>query len=148
MTHKILLIQGPNLNFLGHRQPEIYGHTTAAELDVLCREHARENGYELEIFYNNTEGLIVDRIYSALEEGVHGVVINPGALSYAGHALRVCMMSVPIPFIEIHIGNLDARNIVSVLSKNATGVIHGFGMDSYRLGLDGLLRRLDKTGWV
>src|SRR5690348_12267736 len=94
---KILVLQGANMNWLGKRQPEIYGRTTAAELDDKLRAYAREHDVEIEIFYTNTEGEAIDRIYRAADEGTAAVVMNPGGLCYAGYALRDCIKGVELP---------------------------------------------------
>ncbi|HHA2810093.1 TPA: type II 3-dehydroquinate dehydratase [Stenotrophomonas maltophilia] len=85
---KILLIQGPNMGYLGKREPELYGRTTAAELDQNLRAHAQSHGYDLEIFYSNVEGFAVDKVYDAVEKGVHGIVMNPAGFTYGGYSIR------------------------------------------------------------
>src|SRR3989304_8247325 len=99
---KILLIQGPNMSYLGRRQPELYGKTSAAELDAILREHARANGYELTILYTHSESEAIERLYRAVEEGFDGLVMNPAAVLFAGHALRDCLLAVPLPYIVVH----------------------------------------------
>src|SRR5690606_36737348 len=85
---KILLIQGPNMSYLGRRQPELYGTTTAAELDRMLQQHAAQNGYQLEIFYTHVEGEAIARIYKGVDDGIDGLLINPAAWLYAGYPLR------------------------------------------------------------
>ena len=108
---KILLIQGANLRWLGRRQPEFYGTTSAAELDERLRAHAAEHGYDLTIEYHDVEGEAIRRIYDAVEEGMDGIVINPAGFTYAGYTLRDCMLGVKddIPVFEVHITNVTAR---------------------------------------
>ena len=140
---KILLLQGANLTFLGRREPEIYGSTTAAELDAL-RCHAQDHGYQLEIFYTNIEGEAINRIYQAVDEGFDGLVMNPAGFTYAGFALKDCIKGAGLPYVEVHISSIAKRNIHCVLSDVAEGVITGFGMHSYILGLDAMLEILRK----
>jgi len=143
---KILVLQGANMSFLGRRQPELYGTTTAAELDALLREHARSNGYELEIFYTHVEGEAIARLYRAVDEGVEGLVMNPAGFLTAGYALRDCVRALPFPCIEVHMTNIDKRGMRSVIAEAATGMIAGFGIQSYLLGLDAVLSLVAKAG--
>ena len=145
---RILLLQGPNMNWLGRRQPELYGRTTAAELDALCRRHAEERGFDLEIFYTNSEGAALDRIYEAIEaDRLDGLVMNPAAWSVgaAGTSMRFCLMSIERPYVEVHIRNQYAMRNVSTLADLAVGVVQGFGVDSYLLGLDAMERHLRRA---
>jgi 3-dehydroquinate dehydratase-2 len=139
---KILLIQGPNLSYLGRRQPEIYGKTSAAELDAMLREHARANKYELDIFYTHSESAAIERLYRAIDEKVDGLVMNPAAFIFAGYALRDTLRAVPFPYVEIHITNIEKRGIHSILAETAVGIIAGFGVRSYILGLEAMLGHL------
>ena len=120
---RILLVQGANLTFLGRREPAIYGTTTAAELDAMLQRHASERGYGLEIFYNNVEGEVINRIYRAVDEGFDGLVMNPAGFSYAGFALKDCLKGATLPYVEVHISNIAKRNIHCVLSYVAEGFI-------------------------
>lgn len=144
MKH-LLLIQGANLRWLGRRQPEYYGTTTAAELDARLAAHAEANGYSLAIEYHDVEGEAIRRIYDAVEEGVDGVVINPAGFTYAGYALRDCMLGVrdDLPIIEIHITNVAAREIPDIPSSAAAGVVYGFGVLGYEIALEAMLKVLD-----
>jgi 3-dehydroquinate dehydratase-2 len=139
---KILLVQGANLTFLGRREPAIYGTTTPAELDAMLQRHAGERGYHLDIFYSNIEGEAINRIYRAVDEGFDGLVMNPAGFSYAGFALKDCLKGAGLPYIEVHISSIAKRNIHCVLSDVAEGLITGFGMHSYILGLEALLEIL------
>jgi 3-dehydroquinate dehydratase II len=141
---KILLLQGANLTFLGRREPDIYGSTTPAELDAMLRSHALDHAYQLEIFYTNIEGEAINRIYQAVDEGFDGVVMNPAGFTHAGFALKDCIKGAGLPYVEVHISNIAKRNIHSVLSDVAEGMITGFGMHSYILGLDAMLELLKK----
>lgn len=142
---RILLIQGANLRWLGKRQPEYYGTTTAAELDTRLAAHAEANGYSLAIEYHDVEGEAIRRIYDAVEEGMDGVVINPAGFTYAGYALRDCMLGVrdELPVIEIHITNVAAREIPDIPSSAAAGVVYGFGVLGYKIALEAMLKVLD-----
>jgi 3-dehydroquinate dehydratase-2 len=141
---KILLVQGANMSFLGRRQPEIYGATTAAELDAMLLGHAKAGNYQLDIFYTNIEGEAINRLYRAVDEGVQGLVMNPAGFNHAGYALRDCVRALPFPYVEVHMTNIEKREIRSVLTPVAVGAVSGFGVQSYVLGLEamlGLLRR-------
>jgi 3-dehydroquinate dehydratase-2 len=140
---KILLIQGPNMSYLGKRQPEIYGKTTAAELDALLMAHAKGKGYQLEIFYTHSEGDAIERIYRAETEGFEGVVMNPAAFLFAGYPLRDCLRAVPMPYIEVHMTNIEKRGFKSILAEAAVGMVCGFGVRSYVLGLEAMLGHLE-----
>ena len=139
---KILLLQGANLSYLGRREPELYGTTSAAELDAILRTHARTHGYDIEIFYTHVEGEAIGRLYRAVDEGFDGVVMNPGGFTYNGFALRDCLRALPFPYIEVHMTNLDKRGIRSVIAEVAVGVVSGFGTETYTIGLDAMLNRL------
>jgi 3-dehydroquinate dehydratase II len=147
---RILLIQGPNMSYLGKRQPEIYGTTTAAQLDVMLLAHAKANGYTLDIFYTHCEAAAIERLYEAAEApggpSIDGVVMNPAAFIFAGYALRDCLRAVPFPYIEVHISNIDKRGIKSLLAETAVGIIAGFGLNSYKLGLQAMLDHLHEKG--
>lgn len=139
---KLLLIQGPNMSYLGRRQPEIYGKTSAAELDRMLLAHARSNGYALEIFYTHDEAAAIERLYRAVDERIDGLVMNPAAFLFAGYPLRDCLRAIPIPYIEVHMSNIERRGIHSILAETAVGVIAGFGVQSYLLGLEAMLAHL------
>jgi len=143
---RILLIQGANMTYLGKRQPEIYGTTTAAELDSMLLAHAREHAYSLEIFYTNIEGEAINKLYASVIDGVQGLVMNPAGFSHGGYALRDCIAALPFPYVEVHMTNVEKRGIHSVLAPNAAGGVYGFGVDSYVLGLEAMLRLLRKPG--
>jgi 3-dehydroquinate dehydratase-2 len=139
---KIVLVQGANLTFLGRREPAIYGTTTAAELDAMLQRHAEKHGYVLDIFYSNIEGEAINYIYRAVDEGFDGLVMNPARFTYAGFALKDCIKGAGLPYVEVHISNIAKRGIHCVLSDVAEGLITGFGMHSYILGLDAMLEIL------
>jgi len=136
---KILLVQGANMSFLGRREPEIYGRTTAAELDTVLRAHAKANKYQLDIFYTNIEGEAINRLYRAVDEDVQGLVMNPAGFNHAGYALRDCVRALPFPYVEVHMTNIEKREIRSVLAPVAVGSVFGFGVQSYVFGLEAML---------
>ena len=140
----ILLVQGANMSFLGRREPEIYGTTTAAELDTMLLAHANANKYHLDIFYTNIEGEAINRLYRAVDEGVQGLVMNPAGFNYAGYALRDCVRALPFPYVEVHMTNIEKREIRPVLAPVAVGSVFGFGVQSYVMGLDAMLGLLRK----
>lgn len=139
MAMKILLIQGANMVWLGKREPELYGTTTAAELDTIVQARAAERGVSLEIFYTNIEGEAIDRIYRAAADGIDGLLMNPAGFTYAGYALRDCIKAVCLPYVEVHMTNLEKRGSRSVLCEVADGYVTSMGVNSYLVGLDGLI---------
>ena len=140
---KLLLIQGANMEYLGRRQPELYGTTPAKELDAILRKRARTLGVALDIYYTNTEGEAVTAIYKADREGVDGVLFNPAGFLHAGHALRDCLKSIKAPAIEVHMTNIEKRGRRSITAEAAIGLIAGFGIDSYLLALDAIVSHLN-----
>jgi 3-dehydroquinate dehydratase-2 len=142
---KILLINGPNLNLLGTREPAKYGSTTLPQVEAMLQEEARRLGVELACFQSNHEGGIVDRIHAARTEGVAGIVINPGAYTHTSVAIRDAFAGTAIPFAEIHISNVHAREPFrhhSYLSEIAAGIVVGFGVEGYVLALRGLVKKV------
>ena len=139
---RILLLQGPNMRYLGRRQPELYGTTTAAQLDALLVAHAQANKYALEIFYTDSEPEALARLYQAADDGIDGLVMNPASFLFAGFALRDCLRAIPLPYVEVHMTNIEKRGIHSILVETAIGIIAGFGVRSYLLGLDAMLGHL------
>lgn len=136
---KLLLLNGPNLNLLGTREPGVYGSTTLADIEQQCVELARTLGpHELSSFQSNAEHELLDRIHTARQEGVAFVVINPAALTHTSVALRDALLGVGIPFIEVHLSNVFARESFrhhSYLSDIAVGVISGLGAQGYELAV-------------
>lgn len=139
--HKILLIQGPNMSYLGKRQPEIYGRTTAAQLDAIVRAHAKKNRYALDIFYTHSEPAAMERLYASVGK-IDGLVMNPAAWLFGGYPLRDTLRAVPFPYIEIHMTNIEKRGFHSILAETAVGMVAGFGVNSYILGLEAMLAHL------
>lgn len=139
----ILLIQGANMVWLGKREPEFYGTTTAAELDAIVLKEAAARNLNLQIRYTNIEGEAINWIYEAASNGTEALLMNPAGFSTAGFALRDCLKAVRgLPYVEFHITNVEARSIRPVTSGEANGVIAGFGIDSYVLALDAIQRIL------
>ncbi len=143
---RILLLQGPNMSYLGKRQPELYGTTTAAQLDAMLLGHARAKGYALDIFYTHSESDAIERLYREVEAKLDGVVMNPAAFLFAGYALRDCLRAVPFPYVEVHMTNIEKRGIHSILAETAVGMVAGFGVESYVLGLEAMLKHLAAKG--
>jgi 3-dehydroquinate dehydratase-2 len=142
---RLLVLHGPNLNLLGQREPAVYGRTTLAAIDADLAAIAHESGHDLASFQSNSEGALIDRIHAAARDGTAFIVINPGALTHTSIALRDALAAVAIPFVEVHLSNVHAREPFrhrSYIADLAVGVITGFGADSYRLGLSAALRRL------
>ena len=135
---KLLLINGPNLNLLGQREPEKYGYSTLAELDSRAVQHAASLGHQLLCFQSNAEHALIDRIHAAKSESIGFIVINPGAFTHTSIALRDALLAVAIPFIEVHLSNVYARESFrhhSYLSDCAVGVISGLGADGYEFAI-------------
>jgi len=146
MTH-VLLINGANMEWLGKREPELYGTTTTGELDAMLKEHARTRGYGLDIVYTNHEGEALDRIYRGAREGMDGLVMNPAGFTFTSIALQHCIKGIrPIPYVEVHMTNIEQRGLHSVIAEAARGVIHGLGTQSYILGLEAMLHLLGGSG--
>ena len=142
---RILVLNGPNLNLLGTREPEVYGHTTLAEIDAALVAQGAAAGHEVTALQSNAEHVLIERIHAAREDGTRFILINPGAFTHTSIALRDALAGVAIPFIEVHLSNIHAREAFrqhSYLSSIAVGVITGLGVDSYRLGLDAAIRRV------
>ena len=142
---RLLVLNGPNLNLLGSREPEVYGRTTLADIDAALAAQAAAAGHVLEAFQSNAEHALVDRIQAAREDGTAFILINPAAFTHTSVALRDALAAVAIPYIEIHLSNPHAREPFrqhSYFSDKAVGVVCGFGADSYRYALDAALARL------
>ncbi len=137
----IAVLNGPNLNLLGEREPEVYGRATLAEIETRTRERARALGVDLSWTQTNHEGELVDAI-QGLKGKADGAVINAAAFTHTSLALRDALLAVRVPFVEVHLSNIFAREPErrrSVLADAAVGVVVGFGAESYRLGLEGLV---------
>jgi 3-dehydroquinate dehydratase-2 len=142
---KILVIQGPNLNLLGTREPEIYGHTTLDDIHQMLTSMAADNGHQLESMQSNAENEIIERVHAARDD-VDFILINPGAFTHTSVAIRDAIAGVGIPFIEIHISNVYQREPFrhkSYFSDLARAVICGFGINGYRFALTQAMEILD-----
>ncbi len=142
---RILLLNGPNLNLLGSREPELYGSATLASLEAGLTERARARGHELVAAQSNAEHVLLDRIQGARADGVAFIIINPGAYTHTSIALRDAFLGVAMPFIEVHLTNVHAREEFrhhSYLSGIAVGCIIGLGPQGYELALDAACARL------
>jgi 3-dehydroquinate dehydratase II len=138
----ILLLNGPNLNLLGSRQPEIYGRTTLPEIIALVEAKAKAAGIEVKSFQSNHEGGLIDFIQAEYQNAA-GVIINPGALTHYGYALRDCLAGIDRPIIEVHLSNLDKREEwrrKSVIADICTGRISGLGPQGYLLALEHFIK--------
>lgn len=134
----ILILNGPNLNLLGTREPDIYGSTTLAELDSLCAGWGRDMGLDVDCRQSNHEGELIDWLHGAEAGGFSGVILNAGALTHTSVALRDAVASISVPVIEVHLSNVHAREEFrrhSFLSAVCRGQISGFGVRSYRAAL-------------
>ena len=143
---KILVLHGPNLNRLGLREPDLYGKTTLAELDVSLQKQAAQAGSALTCFQSNSESELIDAIHQAAGDRVDFIIINPAAFTHTSIAIRDALSSVPIPFYEVHISNIFGREPFrhhSYLSDMAEGVISGFGVAGYSLTLQAILDKLN-----
>ena len=145
MSHHIAVLNGPNLNLLGEREPEIYGRTSLAEIELATKERARALGVECTWIQTNHEGELVDAI-QGLRGKADGAVINAAAFTHTSLAVRDALLAVSVPFVEVHLSNIFAREPErrrSLLADLAVGVVTGFGADSYRLGFEALARYLE-----
>jgi len=145
VSHHIAVLNGPNLNLLGEREPEIYGHTSLAEIERATKERARALGVECTWIQTNHEGELVDAI-QGLRGTADGAVINAAAFTHTSLAVRDALLAVRVPFVEVHLSNIFAREPErrrSLLADLAVGVVTGFGADSYRLGFEALARYLE-----
>ena len=147
MTHRLLVLHGPNLNLLGTREPEVYGRTTLAEVDQKLLDRAAQAGAELKTFQSNHEGALIDRIHAARGD-TDFIVINPAALTHTSVALRDALSGVDIPFIEVHLSNVHRREAfrhTSYFSDVAVGVICGLGWQGYLYAVDHALAQLNRA---
>ena len=141
MPKTVYVLNGPNLNLLGSREPEIYGHATLGDVEKLCRAAAARHGLDLEFHQSNHEGEIVDWIQQARAENAVGVVINPAGYGHTSVAILDALATLQAPIIEVHISNIHARESFrrrTYVSQVARGVLCGFGINGYALAIDGL----------
>jgi 3-dehydroquinate dehydratase-2 len=145
---RLLLLNGPNLNLLGSREPAIYGAQTLAQIEAALAAEAKALGHELACFQSNHEGALIDRVHQARQDGIAFILFNPGGYTHTSIALRDALLGVGIPFIEIHLSNVHARESFrhhSYLSDIAAGVIVGLGPLGYRLALQAAHERLQQN---
>lgn len=143
--HSLLILNGPNLNLLGLRQPEVYGRTTIADVEAMCRAHGETLGVSLDFAQSNHEGALIDAIHAA-RGTKDGIILNAGAYTHTSVALMDAISSAEVPTIELHLSNVHAREEfrhVSYIAKVALGVICGFGPRGYTLAMDALVSHLD-----
>ncbi|WP_180155593.1 type II 3-dehydroquinate dehydratase [Acinetobacter sp. YH12045] len=148
MSSTILVIHGPNLNLLGKREPEVYGYLTIEDINQKLISQAQNASISLDTFQSNWEGAVVDRIHQAQQEGVQFIIINPAALTHTSVAVRDALLGVAIPFIEVHLSNVHAREAFrhhSYLSDKAVGVICGLGAKGYAAALDFAIEKIQPT---
>ena len=145
---KILVLHGPNLNLLGTREPEVYGRATLAEIDADLAARAAVGGHAIECFQSNAEHELIDRVQHTRTDGTAFILINPGGFTHTSVALRDALAAVAVPFIEVHLSNVHAREAFrrhSYFSDLAVGVICGFGPIGYSLALTAALQRLQRS---
>ncbi len=144
----ILILNGPNLNRLGTREPSVYGHETLQDLEQQCRDWALALGFQAECRQSNFEGQLLEWVQSASENGFQAIIINPGALTHYSYALRDAIGGQPLPVLEVHISNVHAREEFrhkSVVASVCVGAIIGLGVQGYRLALEYLAGKLPKA---
>ena len=148
MTISLLVLNGPNLNLLGTRQPQVYGSTTLADVEALCRQAGERLGIGIDFRQSNHEGVLIDWIHEA--KGRHaGIVLNAGALTHTSIAIMDAIASVELPGAEVHLSNIHRREEfrhLSYISKVAVGMIAGFGAHGYVLGIEALANHLGAAG--
>lgn len=148
MSATILVIHGPNLNLLGKREPEVYGYQTLEDINLQLTNQAQKASISLDTFQSNWEGAIVDRIHQAKQDGTQFIIINPAAFTHTSVALRDALLGVAIPFIEVHLSNVHAREAFrhhSYLSDKAVGVICGLGAKGYASALDFAIEKIQSS---
>lgn len=142
---KIAVINGPNLNFLGIREPNVYGNSSLSELEKDLMTYGKEKELEILCFQSNSEGELIDYLQKCYNDGIDGIVMNPGAYTHYSYALADAIKSIHLPVVEVHISNIHNREDFrknSVTAASCVGVVEGFGMESYFVGLEGLIRKL------
>lgn len=141
---RILLMNGANLNRLGKREPHIYGYTTLGELESRVVKRGEQTGVQVITFQSNFEGELVERLHLAEDEGLDGIIFNPGAFTHYSHALGDAVAGIKVPVIEVHISNIHAREEFrqrSVIAPHAAGQMCGFGLYGYEMALDFLVNK-------
>ena len=144
----LLLLNGPNLNLLGSREPDVYGATRLVDIEKRCVELAKELGHELDCFQSNAEHELIDKVQQAAIDGVEFIILNPGGFTHTSVALRDAFLAVQIPFIEIHLSNTFAREEFrhkSYFSDIASSCLFGFGAYGYELALQAASQKIGKS---
>jgi len=145
---RFLLLNGPNLNLLGTREPDVYGATTLQDIEQELQQEAKSAGHDLEYFQSNAEFALIERIHQAQKESIDFIIINPAAYTHTSVAIRDALLGVNIPFIEVHLSNVHAREPFrhhSYLSDIAKGVIFGLGSDGYRYALSSAIKMTEQS---
>jgi len=145
---RFLLLNGPNLNLLGTREPDVYGATTLQDIEQELQREAKSAGHDLEYFQSNAEFALIERIHQAQKESIDFIIINPAAYTHTSVAIRDALLGVNIPFIEVHLSNVHAREPFrhhSYLSDIAKGVICGLGSDGYRYALSSAIKMTEQS---
>lgn len=143
----ILVLHGPNLNLLGNREPSVYGETTLEEINQLLRQKAEDKNFSLKAFQSNSEAELIDCVQAAQKNSIKFILLNPAAFTHTSVALRDALLAVKIPFIELHLSNVYAREPFrhqSYFSDIAEAVVTGFGVDSYIFALDAAIKNINK----
>jgi 3-dehydroquinate dehydratase-2 len=146
---RLLLLNGPNLGQLGRREPGIYGTTSLADIESVLRARASAAGHDLDAFQSDSEAQLIQRVHAARDEGVAVILFNPAAFTHTSIALRDALLAAKVPFIELHLSNVAAREAFrhhSYFADIALGTIAGFGAASYELALEAAIRHLNKGG--
>jgi 3-dehydroquinate dehydratase-2 len=146
---RFLLLNGPNLGQLGRREPGVYGTTTLADIETALRAQAASAGHELTAFQSDSEAELIERVHSSKDEGIAVILFNPAAFTHTSIALRDALLTAQVPFIELHLSNVAAREAFrhqSYFADIALGTIAGFGATSYELALTAAIRHLTKAG--
>lgn len=146
---RLLLLNGPNLGQLGRREPGVYGTTTLADIEALLKAQATAAGHELDAFQSDSEAALIERIHSAREQGVAVILFNPAAFTHTSIALRDALLTAQVPFIELHLSNVAARESFrqrSYFADIALGTVAGFGATSYELALVAAVRHVSNQG--
>jgi 3-dehydroquinate dehydratase-2 len=148
MATTVYVLNGPNLNLLGTREPDVYGRTTLKDVEAMCRDAGRRHGFDIVFHQSNHEGALVDWIQEARAKGAAGIVINPAAYTHTSIAILDAVLAANIPTVEVHISNVHARDAFrghSYISPAAKAVICGFGVNGYVLAIDGLAAMLTSS---
>jgi 3-dehydroquinate dehydratase-2 len=144
---RILLLNGPNLNMLGQREPDVYGRATLADIENTLSISAESKGVELCVFQSNSEHELIEKVHASVT-GINGIIINPAGFTHTSIALRDALLSVELPFIEVHLSNVHKRESFrhhSYFSDIAIGTIVGLGADGYEYALDAIIKHLQQT---